>query len=107
MNLRPDGRSSQQPPPGGGLLLNVARPSARLRTFSQINRAAIGGPQPGGGGGPQLLAVVCALRRLQPKLEFAKVPFFMPGYRPGTCRTPPGSQRRTFYSAISQTNKRI
>ena len=36
----------------------------------QINRAAIGGPQPGGGGGPQLLTVVCALRRLQPERQF-------------------------------------
>ncbi len=43
---------------------------ARLRAILHgINRATIGGPQPGSGGGPQLLAVACDLRRLPPELE--------------------------------------
>ena len=43
----------------GGLLVGVV-------ACVGFDRVAIGGPQPPGGGGPQLLAVVRVLRRLRP-----------------------------------------
>ncbi len=66
-------------PPGGGLQSLAARKPARPLgcgvTASKIDRAAIGGTQPPGGGGPQLLCVIapsagCAPNSIILNLEF-------------------------------------
>ncbi len=87
---------SPQPPPGGGLHPRTARKQARplgcghasggnrpcksragrrLPSAEGLSRIGTGpsgpcGPQPGGGGGPQLRAVVRGLRRLRPEPEY-------------------------------------
>ena len=48
-----------------------ASPSARLQAFShRINRAAIGGPQPPGGGGPQFVAERVTSAGCAPNINF-------------------------------------
>ena len=60
--------------PGGGLHPRAARKQAHRSAagfLHRINRAAIGGPQPPRRGGPQLLGIAGALRRLRPGQERA------------------------------------
>ncbi len=65
-----------------------------------INRAAIGGPQPPPGGGPQLFTVACSLRRLRPELECIICSFTEPP--PKQQQKPRTSDRRAGLSSIGR-----